>query len=254
VYEDPNRPAGSSHPPQGQRCAACGQFEADPWARFCGVCGGPLAAAAAGRGSGSGPAPTVYPPAGGPGYQPPQPMHAPAPVAPYARGPIAQDEPIIYTIPSVGFSGPARIGAAVSAAFMLLPCVLFAFGVIWLIHWARDLMDSWRSAQISVPAVVTTVNVNINFLDLMRLHAVHDKLVYWDEHLWLAFALLWLVPWVAWIIAGVLFAVLMALIYNLIGKMGGGMRVTLRPSTTRAGGPPAGNWQQPPQNWPPAPR
>jgi hypothetical protein len=181
-------------------------------------------------------------------------MRAPAPVAPYTPGLIAQDEPIIYTIPSVGFSGPARIGAAVSAAFMLVPCVLFAFAVTWLIHWARDLMDSWRSAQISVPAVVTTVNVNVNFLDLMRLHAVHGKLVYWDEHLWLAFAVVWLVPWVVWIIAGALFAVLLALIYNLIGKMGGGMRVTLRPNTTHAGGPPAGAWQQPQQNWPPAPR
>ena len=185
-------------------------------------------------------------------------MYAPAPAAQYPSGPAAQDQRIDYTIPSIGFSGPARIGAAVAASFMLVPCVVFAFLATWLIHWSRELMDSWRSAQISVPAVVTTVNVNINFLDLMRLHAVHDKLVYWDEHLWLAFAGLWLLPWVLWIIAGALFAVLMALIYNVIGKMGGGMRVTLRPSAVHAGGaaPGVGNWQQPSQqqNWPPAPR
>lgn len=135
---------------------------------------------------------------------------------------------------------------------MLLPCVLFAFAVTWFIHWARNLMDSWRSATISVPAVVTTVSVNINFLDLMRLHAIHEKLVYWDERLWLAFAGLWLLPWIMWIIAGALFAVLMALIYNVIGKMGGGMRVTLRPSDVRGGAPAAGNWQETQQqNWPP---
>jgi hypothetical protein len=171
----------------------------------------------------------------------------------------------MYTIPSIGYLGPARIGAAVSAAFTLIPSVLFAFAGIWLIHRSRELLDSWRTATIPVPVPLVTVNLNMNFIDLLRLHALHDKLVYWDEHLWLAFSVLWLVPWVVWIIAGALFTVLLVLIYNIIGKLGGGMRVALRPTASGPGGSlsPGGasggpaNWQQPPQpqqSWSPPPR
>jgi hypothetical protein len=164
----------------------------------------------------------------------------------------------MYTIPSIGYRGPARIGAAVSAAFTLIPSVLFAFAGIWLIHRSRELLDSWRTATIPVPVPLVTVNLNMNFIDLLQLHALHDKLVYWDEHLWLAFAMLWLVPWIVWIVAGALFTVLLVLIYNLIGRLGGGMRVALRPTAIGPGGSPggAGNWQQPqPQpHWPPPPR
>ena len=45
--------------------------------------------------------------------------------------PAGQQAPVVYTVPSIGFSGPARIGAAASAAFTLIPSVLFAFAGIW---------------------------------------------------------------------------------------------------------------------------
>ncbi|MCC7370895.1 MAG: hypothetical protein IT306_20950 [Chloroflexi bacterium] len=269
MYQDPHAADGSARPQQGQRCAACGQLEADPWARFCGVCGGALgttAAPVAGRVGGHGPsaAPAPFPP---PAQYPPQPGAAgaayppmqrpgPAPAAPYGGGVPAANVPVEYTIPSIGFGGPARIGAAVGASFMLLPCVLFAFGGVWLIHWSRELLDSWRSATVQVPVPVVSVNLNMNFIDLLRLHAVYDMLVYWDGHLWLAFGLLWLLPWVLWIVAGSLFGMLMALVYNIIGKIGGGMRVTLRPSDPGSGAA-AGPWptQQQPAAWPgPPPR
>jgi hypothetical protein len=170
---------------------------------------------------------------------------------------VGQGEPVVYTIPSIGFGSPARIGAAVGAAFTLLPCVLFAFAGVALIHRSRQLLDSWRNASIPVPVPLVTVNLNMNFIDLLNLHRLYDRLVYWDEHLWLAFALLWLLPWIVWIVAGALFGVLMALIYNVIAKLGGGMRVTLQPSAIRASAPPAGagGWQPPPgqAGWPPGP-
>ncbi|MGE3269839.1 MAG: hypothetical protein AB7P40_13895 [Chloroflexota bacterium] len=168
----------------------------------------------------------------------------------------------MYTVPSVGYSGPARIGAAISAAFMLIPCVLFGFAGAWLLHAARNLLDSWRNATIPVPIPLMSVNLSMNFIDLLSLHKVHDSLVYWDDRLWLTFAILWLVPWVLWIIAGVCFAVLVAAIYNLVGKLGGGMRVALRPIAVPSrshmaapgpgGPPPAGAWQNP--GWPQEPR
>src|SRR5689334_9352679 len=121
AYDDAPTPARLTRGSQGQRCASCGHVEPDQWARFCGVCGAALA--------GGGPAP-----AGGQGVQlqgptaqQPPVRYAPSapPVQPYAAGPISpadRPEPISYSIPSVGFAGPARIGAAVAAAFMLLPC------------------------------------------------------------------------------------------------------------------------------------
>lgn len=174
----------------------------------------------------------------------------PGPAAPYAGGPPpAVNGPVSYTIPSVGFGGPARIGAAIGATAMLLPCVLFAFGGAWLIHWSRDLLDSWRSATVQVPVPLVSVNLNMNFIDLLRLHAVHDKLVYWDEHLWLAFALIWLIPWALWIVAGSLFGMLMALVYNILGKLGGGMQVTLRPADIGPAAPAQWQPQQQPASW-----
>jgi hypothetical protein len=255
VYQDPASSDVGARAQQSQRCPACGHVEADPWARFCGTCGGQLGAGAGGAGAGGRHAPGVPPV---PAYQSPPPAYSPLPA--YHAGPAApagQAEPIAYTIPSIGYGGPARIGAAVSAAFTLLPSVLLAFAGVALIHRARDLLDSWRTATIPVPVPLVTVNLNMNFIDLLNLHQLHDRLVYWDERLWLAFALLWLVPWVVWIVSGALFGVLMALIYNIIAKLGGGMRVALQPSVRPVDGQavPAANWppqaQQP--GWPPPP-
>src|SRR5215217_2390703 len=122
AYDDSPTPAGLSRGSQGQRCVSCGHVEPDAWARFCGVCGAAFGPAGVLPGG----------PAGTPQIQ--RPVAQPVQPQPYAGGPIGpagQPQPIIYTIPSVGFAGPARIGAAVAAAFMLLPCVLFGFLGAW---------------------------------------------------------------------------------------------------------------------------
>lgn len=255
MYEDTPTPAGQARPPQGQHCPGCGRLEPDLWARFCGVCGTTL-----GPGGGSSAATVHLKPSGGTaaaraGWQPAaHPADQPLAAAPYRplaeaapyRGPgnAGGAEPVVYTVPSVGFGGPARIGAAVSAAFTLLPCVFFAFVGAWLIHAGRRLLDSWQTASVRIPAVVASIDLRLNFIDLMQLRPIYDLFMYWDERLWLAFAILWLVPWFVWIVAGALFAVLLAAIYNLIGRMGGGVRVTMRPASL----PPAS-----PPSWPPAP-
>jgi len=178
-------------------------------------------------------------------------------------GPGDRAQPILYTVPSVGVVGPARIGAAVSAGFMLLPCVLLAFGGAWAIHAGRSMLESWQSATVKIPIPLVSVDLGMNFVDLLHVRPILNDLVYWDERLWLAFAILWLGPWIAWIIAGTLFGVLLGAIYNLIGKMGGGMRVTLTPAATPVGGPsyPPASWQggapqAPPGGWqgPPGPQ
>jgi hypothetical protein len=160
---------------------------------------------------------------------------SPAPVA----SPPAYLQPVVYTVPSVGYLGPARIGAAVTAAFMLLPCVTLGFIGAWLVHAGRRLLDSWLVASIPVPIPITPINLPMNFVDLLRLRPVYDVLIYWDDRLWLTFAILWLVPWVAWIVAGTIFAVVLAAIYNLVGKLGGGIRVTMVPTSATPLGPPA---------------
>jgi hypothetical protein len=163
-------------------------------------------------------------------------------------------------VPSVGYLAPARIGAAVSAAFTLLPCVLFAFAGAWLVHAARDRVQSWQNASVRVPVPVVSVDLNMNFVDLLHLRDIFNVLIYWDDRLWLTFAILWLAPWLVGIVGGALFGVLLAAIYNLIGNLGGGIKVTLVPTadpaagagmalTGWAPGPPSG----PSAGWPPPP-
>jgi hypothetical protein len=251
AYDESPTPAGLSRGSQGQRCASCGHLEPDPWARFCGVCGAPFGPAGVGPG---GPAGT--PPIQRPVAQPVQPQ----PYAGAPFGPGGQAQPIIYTIPAVGFAGPARIGAAVAAAFMLLPCVFFAFLGAWLVHAGRDLLASWLNASVRVPVPVVSVDLNMNFIELLRLRRIFDIFIYWDDRLWLTFAVLWLVPWVGWIVAGAVFGVMLAAIYNLIGKLGGGVRVTLAPENLATAQPVVSStvWPQPgpPGAWPgpPEPR
>jgi hypothetical protein len=236
---------------QGQRCASCGHLEPDAYARFCGVCGSTL-----GQGGPAAQRPPMQPePAVRYGtVAPPMPSYGPGPTGPVAQagpaGPAERPQPVLYTIPSIGFTGPARIGAAVSAAFTLLPCVLFGFMGAFLIHESRLKVESWQGATVKLPVAFVSVDLGLNFVDLMHLRPLLDKLIYWDDRLWLAFAILWLAPWVVWIVAGAFFGVLLAAIYNLVGKMGGGIQVTLTPKAGQGGGhpyPPAG-WQVgPPQ-------
>ena len=42
VRDEFSGPGGQQSAPQGQYCPGCGRFEPDPWARFCGACGGTL--------------------------------------------------------------------------------------------------------------------------------------------------------------------------------------------------------------------
>jgi hypothetical protein len=132
AYDDPPTPAHSVRPMQGQRCAACGHAEPDAYARFCGVCGSTL-----GQGSPAAQRPHLQPePAMRYGtVAPPMPSYGPGSAG--QAGHVERPEPILYTVPSVGFGGPARIGAAVAAAFTLLPCVLFGFIGAFLIHASR---------------------------------------------------------------------------------------------------------------------
>ena len=251
AYDDSPTPAGLSRGSQGQRCASCGHVEPDPWARFCGVCGASFGQAGA-RVAG----PPGTPPVQRPVAQPVQPQ----PYAGAPFGPADRPQPLTYTIPSVGFAGPARIGAAVAAAFSLVPCVVFGFLGAWLVHAGRQLLNSWLNASVRVPVPVVSVDLNMNFIELLKLRPIFDVFIYWDDRLWLTFALLWLLPWVLWIISGAIFGVLLAAIYNLIGKLGGGVRVTLAPPTSAAPPPPvsstvwpAGTQPGPPAAWPGAP-
>jgi hypothetical protein len=260
TYDDQPTPANLGRSPQGQRCASCGHTEPDRWARFCGVCGGTLGAGGAAlAGGGVAPGPT-------PGREPPVRYGTVAPASqPYAAVPAQQAaqvsqvdhaQSVLYTVPSVGFGGPARLGAAVAAGFTLLPSVLFAFLGAWLVHWGRDTLNSWQTAVVQVPVPLVNVSLGMNFIDLLHMRRVFDILIYWDDRLWLTFVILWLVPWVVWILAGAFFGVLLATIYNTMGKMGGGMRVTMVPaaspgqpyaqSTAWSSSPPAA-WSGPPQ-------
>jgi hypothetical protein len=144
-------------------------------------------------------------------------MAAPAPV------------PLVYRVPSIGLGGAARIGAAVVAAFSLVPCILVAFAGSWGVHAARQMFDTWQSASVRIPAVVTSVDLTMNFVDLLRLRPIYETLISWDDRLWMTFTVLWLVPWIGSIVAGALFAILLALVYNIVGGMGGGLRVTVTP-------------------------
>jgi hypothetical protein len=254
AYDDPPTPAHPTHPAQGQRCPACGHLEPDLWARFCGVCGATLGAGAQAGGYGNAPpsgatvqlsAAHVEPPARYVPSTPPTPAYPTNPAGGWDR-----PQPVVYTVPYIGYAGPARIGAAVSAAFTLLPCVLFGFLGAAGVHGMRSLLNSWQNASVKVPVPLVNVDLNMNFIELLRLRSLLDFFVYWDDRLWLTFAILWFAPWIVWIVAGALFGLLLAAIYNLIGKMGGGVRVTMMPAI----GPPtapAASWQSaPPTNAP----
>jgi hypothetical protein len=134
---------------------------------------------------------------------------------------------IMYRVPSVGIGGAARMGAGVSAAFTLLPCLIVAFLGSWGVHALRKLLDSWLAANVRVPVPLVNVDLTMNFVELLHVRPLYDQLISWDERLWLAFAILWLVPWALWIVAGALFGLMVALIYNMVGKAGGGLHVTL---------------------------
>src|SRR5213079_1836460 len=94
--------------------------------------------------------------------------------------------------------------------------------------------DSWLRATVAVPVPLVSVNLTMNFIELLHLQSIHSLLISWDKRLWLAFAVLWLIPWAIWIISGALFGVLLAFIYNLVRNMGGGLRITLTPSEVAA--------------------
>ena len=122
------------------------------------------------------------------------------------------------------------------------------------------MLESWQSATVKIPIPLVSVDLGMNFVDLLHVRPILNDLVYWDDRLWLAFAILWLGPWVVWIIAGALFGVVLGAIYNLIGKLGGGMRVTMSPTATPGGGtrlPPAQLARRPapapPGGWPSPP-
>jgi hypothetical protein len=251
AYDDPPTPAHPARPPQGQRCPGCGHLEPDLWARFCGVCGATLAPAAS-------PGGIVSSPAGGATVQLPTASHdppvrygaSPSPAPTYTAGPVGswdRPQPVVYTVPSIGYLGPARIGAAVSAAFTLLPCVLFGFVGAWIVHGGRSLLNSWLNASVRVPVPLVNVDLNMNFIELLHLRSAFDFFIYWDDRLWLTFAILWLTPWAVWIVAGAFFGILLAGVYNLVGKLGGGVRVTLVPTAGPPAGPPSGS----PTAWPP---
>lgn len=179
-------------------------------------------------------------------------MPAAPPMAGYPASPMGQVGPspaISYTVPSVGFSGPARFGAALSALFMLLPCLIFAFGGAWAVHEGRELLDSWVTASIRIPIPIAPINLPMNFIDLLNLKATHDRFIYWDDRLWLVFATLWLIPWALWIVAGAVFGLLFGGVYNLMGSMGGGIRVKLTPADIAR----SGSMAPPPPTWGPGP-
>jgi len=227
VHDDFTDPRGMQPVPQGQRCRACGRVEPDPGARFCGVCGATLD-----HPSGAGfAADTVHlaaAPAATVAYTTAPPVYPPV----AARSGV--ERPLIYRVPSIGLGGSARIGSAVSAAFTLLPCIMFAFIGAWLVHAGRRLLDSWLAATVPVPVPLVSVSITMNFIELLHLRAIYDQLISWDDHLWLTFAVLWLVPWAAWIVAGALFGLMLAMIYNLVGTMGGGLRLSVSPEDVEA--------------------
>lgn len=256
MYDDPRSTGRPPSPPDGQRCVACGHIHTDPWARFCGVCGA-LLVPGAGPGApvqGGSATPTVQPtaapvgPQGRPGSPPPW-MAGPTPSA--DRG-----DATIYTVGSLAYGDMARIGAAVSAAFALVPCVLFGFAGAWLVHAGRDLLESWQRGSVRAPVPLASVDIGMNFIELLRLRPLFDAFVYWDDRLWLTFALLWLIPWTVAIVAGALFGLVFAMVYGLIHKLGGGARVALAPIQSAPTGPPAapapwgaGSAPAPPAAW-----
>ena len=271
MYEDQHAQARQGRPAQGPRCPGCGTVDPDPLARFCGVCGTAMGAAAP---VGSPTGPTVQVPAYGyepsarqAPFAPPMPAHAPSSAYPGA-GPALQGSD--FAIPSIDLAGAGQIGAAISAVFNLVPCLLFAWAVAGLVNGTRWMLDSWAAASIRVPIPLASVDVPVNYIDLFRLRPLYDFVAFWDDRLWLTFALAFLVPWVFSIVAGALYGGALAAIYNMVGRASGGMHVRLVPrpaapagqpgqsagwSGGQMPGPPPGQpapWPQP--GWPAEPR
>lgn len=189
--------------------------------------------------------------------------YAPTP-SPTHIGPAPQQA--VYAVPTIDLVGAGQIGAAVSAVFNLLPCLLFAWGCSSLVSGTRWVLDALTTASIRVPVPLASIDVPVNYIDLFRLRSFYNFMVYWDDRLWLVFALLFLVPWVVSIVGGALYGGTLAAIYNMVGKASGGMRVTLvptqggqhgqsvGPSTWPSGPQPGAPPAWPNQGWPAEPR
>jgi len=228
MYDDITHPGSYRPAPHGICCRACGRIEPDPGARFCGVCGATIKHALGGGST----ADTVQVAltSTARGYREPAPtVQASASMPPVAT-PGESDDPIVYRVPSIGLWGAVRIGSAFSAAFTLLPCLVVAFLGTWGVHALKLLLDSWLKASVLVPVPVVKVSLTMNFVELLHLQALHNLLISWDDRLWVTFALIWLIPWGVWIVAGAFFGLLLGLIYNMVGSMGGGLRIRLTPA------------------------
>jgi hypothetical protein len=248
-------------------------------ARFCGVCGTTMSQGAAPVAPPTGPtaqypAHGFDPPARRASSAPPMPAHVPGAGFPAAAGyppGVGQAlQPAVYTVPAINLVGAGQIGAAISAVFNLIPCLLFAWGVTRLVNGVRWVLDSWTAASIRIPIPIASVDVPVNYIDLFRLRSLYDFIIYWDDRLWLAFILLFLIPWLLSIVLGALFGGIFAAVYNAVGKASGGMRVTLvstpggslgqpaSPASWSSGPPPGPMAGSPPawpsQGWPAEPR
>jgi hypothetical protein len=177
--------------------------------------------------------------------------------APGQLGVAYGTRPAVYAVPSIDLVGAGQIGAAVSAAFGLIPCLVLAWAVASLVSGVRWMLDSWTAASLRIPIPLASVDVPVNYIDLFRLRSFYDSMVYWDDRLWLVFALVFLIPWLFTIVSGALFGSMLAAVYNAVGKASGGMRVTLASTQVPAAGqagPPAvwapASPPAPPQAWP----
>jgi hypothetical protein len=153
-------------------------------------------------------------------------------------------------VPSVNLVGAAQIGAAISAMFSVVPCLLFAGIACKLVSDLRWVLDSWTTASFRVPIPVVAVDVPVNYIDLFRLRSLYNFMIYWDDRVVLLFVLLFLAPWIFSIISGALYGTTLAAIYNAVGATTGGMRVTLVPGS--GSGAPQGQ-PLPQQTWAPGP-
>jgi hypothetical protein len=158
---------------------------------------------------------------------------------------------VVYAVPRIDLVGAGQIGAAISAAFNLLPCLVFAWGVTSLVSGVRWILDALTGASIRIPIPIASVDVPVNYVDLFRLRPLYDAVIFWDDRLWLTFILFFVVPWLLSIVAGALYGGTLAAIYNVVGKASGGMRVTLvSPQVTPPDAPAA--WAPPLPSAPPA--
>jgi hypothetical protein len=195
--------------------------------------------------------------------------YAPGVPAATASSPGAAVPTGVYAVPFIDLVGAGQIGAAISAVFNLLPCLLFAWAVSSFVSGLRWVLDSLTTASIRVPIPLASVDVPVNYIDLFRLRSFYNSMIYWDDRLWLVFLLVFLVPWVISIVGGALYGGTLAAIYNMVGKASGGMRVRLVPPRSVPGGqaaqpaawtgdqlpgPPGQSPGWPRQGWPSEPR